>query len=110
MTIDRLQAVQAGLESSLERGVVIEILPGRVYRHQVIGVTIDGNHAVITDCGVDDAVVKDADTGAVIDDDVVTRELEFEAERSGGAWRIGGREPKTVHEWQGVAGCADGLS
>lgn len=107
MTIDRLQAVQAGLQDAIARGVVIQIPEDASYRHLVMDVEISGEQAVIRDCGVDDAVVVDASTGALIDGDVVTRELEFEAERTGGSWRIGGRQPRTVHEWQGVAGCAE---
>lgn len=110
MTVERLEGVQAGLRTSQERGVVVRIPEHADYRHVVTDVEVTGATAVIHDCAVDDAVVINVDTSDVVDDDVVTRELEISAEKIAGVWRISGRVPRTVQEWQGVAGCAEQLS
>lgn len=109
-TVERALGVKAGLERFLERGVVAQLRGDGSNTHAILSVEIDGSIAVLRDCSIDDGLLVSAATGAVVDDDVVTRESEFTLTAVDGSWKVSGTEPRLISEQPGVAGCAEQLS
>ncbi len=60
--------------------------------------------AIVQDCRIDDGVIVDSRTGAVIDADVVTKLLRFELSRVGEVWRVSSGVERS--RWDGINGCA----
>ncbi len=71
-------------------------------RVKVVGLT--GDIARLQDCATNDGIVYRVATGEVLDDGVVTRNVEATMRRVDGLWRLA--ETRVLQEWKGVAGCA----
>jgi hypothetical protein len=65
---------------------------------------IDGGTAVLQDCVVNDGIVYRVDTGEVLDDSVVTHNVEATMVQVDGEWKL--EQARLVQRWEGVAGCA----
>ena len=73
-------------------------------RHRVSATELQADGSVrITDCQVDDAVVYDTTSGAVINDAVVTNLIVATMVQEGDAWKVGLAE--RTKKWPGVVGC-----
>jgi len=70
----------------------------------VESVEVDGDTAVVVDCTVDDAVVRDKTSGRVVNDKVVTQRRRNTLRNDAGHWKITDRTNET--EQEGVTGCA----
>lgn len=98
---ERLASVKANAASNIDEGEVVVLPSNARYRHDVVVVQVDASLATLRACAVDDAVLLSANTGAVLDDDVVTREYLVTLEDSGDGWKVIGSELTTLHEWNG---------
>ena len=101
-----LQATKAQLVEERSRNEKVRYPEPSVLSHDVHVVKIDGITASITDCFVDDSIVFDGVTGAVLNDKVGTHEQigELVRNETTGQWRASGR--KTLRELEGVQKCA----
>lgn len=73
--------------------------------HQVVTVvSVDGDTAEVQECFVDDGMILDRATGAVLEDGVVTINMLGTMHRVDGAWKLA--EVTVIQHWEGVAGCA----
>ena len=86
-------------------GRVLRLPEDSVSRHDAEVVSISGDRAVVRDCNVDDGLVVDADSGEVLDDDVVTRLGTATLVREDGRWKVA--RTRVRQTWEGVAGCAE---
>lgn len=84
----------AALERSRER-VQEHLIFGQTVRDPSGGVqrtaptiTVEGNSARATQCAIDDAVVVRTDTGEVLNDKVVSTEVQLILERTGTSWKV----------------------
>ena len=55
-------------------------------------------------CAVDDGVIYDLATDAVVNEDVVTHSYQIDLELHDGVWKVS--RIVRVQQWEGVAGCA----
>lgn len=101
-----LQATKAQLAEQRSRNERVRYPEPSVLSHEVIVVKIDGDIASITDCFVDDAIVFNAVTGAVVNDEVGSQDLmgELVRNQTTGQWRVSGL--KTLRILEGVQKCA----
>jgi hypothetical protein len=73
-------------------------------RHQVSATELQADGSVrITDCQVDDAIVYDTTSGAVINDAVVTNLISATMVQQGSAWKLALAE--RTKKWPGVVEC-----
>lgn len=75
-----------------------------VSRTDALSIEITGDQAIVETCGVDDSVVFDTATGAVLNDDVVTVRASSTLTNVDGDWKLTTRSE--LERWEGVAGCA----
>jgi hypothetical protein len=73
-------------------------------RRSVEVLRIDDHTAVLQDCVVNDGIVYRVDTSEVLDDSVVTHNVEATMVRVDGQWKL--EQARLVQRWEGVAGCA----
>jgi hypothetical protein len=78
---------------------------GARYSHNPIDVLVDGDRAEVRDCSVDDGLIVDSSTGAVLNDAVNTRLIKAELVREGDQWKL--HDAAVISEWEGVSGCVD---
>lgn len=81
--------------------------PESVYRieHENVEM-VDATTARLTVCVVDDGVVYEVESGAIVNDRVETSRVTATMRMEAGVWKLAERE--LVEEWPGVAGCAAG--
>lgn len=79
--------------------------PESVYRieHEKVEI-VDATTARLTVCVVDDGVVYEVESGAIVNDRVETGRAIATMRVEAGVWKLAERE--LVEEWPGVAGCA----
>lgn len=79
--------------------------PDNPVGHQVVTVaSVDGGSAEVQECFVDDGVIVDRASGAVLNDRVVTLNSRGVMHRVDGVWKLA--EYRVIQSWEGVAGCA----
>jgi hypothetical protein len=66
-------------------------------------VGLEGDQALVADCGIDDAVVYDIVSGSRLNDVVETRLWRIEVRRVEGRWRV--YRLDTEQLWNGVSQC-----
>ena len=103
-TGEQLEAVIAETRANLDQGLAFRARPNPADIRTVAVVEVDGGHAVVQECFVDDGLVVRRDTGEVVNDTVATHNVRGELVRIDGAWRVS--EARLVQRWEGVAGCA----
>ena len=89
-------------------------LSGRVIRAvgpvtggvRVIGSSLSTEGAQVRACEVNDDQVVIADTGKVVNADVVTRLYDVTLVKDGDSWKVS--QIRVLDRWEGVAGCASG--
>lgn len=89
MTGDQQRIVTRNLEDMRARGHATRLPPNSQRRHdpRVVRLQADGS-VEVTSCEVDDSIVYEVDTGAVINDDVVTNVISATLVEERGQWKI----------------------
>jgi hypothetical protein len=89
MTGEQRQAVTRNLEDMQARGHATRLPPNSKRGHdpKVVELQPDGS-VHITSCEIDDSIVYDIDTGAVINDDVVTNVIAATLIEEHGRWKV----------------------
>lgn len=78
--------------------------PDSIHRIRMIAASVDGDHAEVEACSVDDGIVYEPATGKVLNDKVTTARDKATLSRVDGVWKLAIREQ--LEKWEGVAGCA----
>lgn len=99
-----LAGITANARTALEQNRASRIPENGRYVHRAEVLAIDGETATVRDCTIDDTVVIDTTTGAVIDDAVSTRLYISMMVREAGQWKLA-RQTREMG-WDGEAGCA----
>jgi hypothetical protein len=100
----QLEAVVAETRTNLDDGRAFEERPDPVNFQKVAVVSVEGDRAEVQECFVDDGLVIDYQTGAVLDDGISTHSVRGELHRVDGLWRVAATS--IIQSWEGVAGCA----
>lgn len=100
----QLDAVVAETQSNLDNGLALRRRDDPANIRRVTVVSIEGDHAVVQECFVDDGLVVRRDTGEAVNDTIATHNVRGELGRVDGAWRVA--EARLIQRWEGVAGCA----
>jgi hypothetical protein len=89
MTGDQRRIVTRNLEDMRAKGHATRLPPDSHRRHdpRVVRLRADGS-VEVTSCEVDDSIVYEVDTGAVINDDVVTNVISATLVNERGQWKI----------------------
>jgi hypothetical protein len=89
MTEDQQRIVTRNLEDMRARGHATRLPPDSQRRHDPRVVTLQADGSVdVTSCEVDDSIVYEVDTGAVINDDVVTNVISATLVEDRGQWKV----------------------
>lgn len=86
-------------------GVVGRLPDNSRFNVTVLSILVQGDVATVSACLVDDAVLFAAESGEIVDDDVLTARLSAEMHRIDGAWRA--YDLVRVREREGVVPCDD---
>lgn len=100
----QLDVVRTETRQRLEDGVAIRKAEPSQERHDVRVVSSSEARAELQDCSVSDGVLYRVDTGEVIDDSVVTRNVSAVMVIEDGKWKL--EQATVVQEWEGFGGCA----
>jgi hypothetical protein len=100
----QLDGVIAETQANLDAGRAFKDRPDPRNFRRVTVVSVSGDEAVVQECFVDDGLVIQRDTGAVINDTIATQNVRGELRRVDGEWRVSGSS--LVQRWEGVGGCA----
>jgi hypothetical protein len=103
-TGEQLLVVTRETQRNLDQGLTLQRRSGPAGIRRVRVVEVDGQRAQVQECVVDDELLVDRDTGAVVDDSIETHSVVGDLERVGGEWRVS--SVRLVQQWEGVAGCA----
>jgi hypothetical protein len=77
---------------------------GPLYEHAVLAVRVDGDSAVVEDCAIDDSRIVDLESGEVVDESVVTEQLQVTLVRAdNSAWRVD--SSTRTNSWEGAVEC-----
>ena len=101
---EELAAVVASTQGRLDAGQAIRAGEAGLADIGVGFVDAGASGASAAACAVDDGVIYDLATDAVINDDVVTHTYQIDLELHDGAWKVS--RIVRVQQWEGVAGCA----
>jgi len=103
-TGDQLTNVVAETQQRKDSGLGLRAADDPVKERRVRLVDVQGDTATIQDCATNDDVVYRVETGEVLDDSVVTRNISAEMRLVDGQWRLAAAQE--LQKWEGVAGCA----
>jgi hypothetical protein len=78
---------------------------GDLYAHVVTDVAVNGDTATLRDCAVDDSSLVEADSGEVVEQEVVTTSVEAVLIREGSAWLL--KELNPIESWEGAVPCRE---
>jgi len=105
-TGEQLETVVNETRANLEQGLAFRHAASPSGFQRVTVIEVDGDHAVVQECVVADAVIVRRDTGEVVNDAVATHNVRGELLRVDGVWKV--VSARLVQRWEGVAGCALG--
>ncbi len=100
----QLDNVIAETQRRLDAGHALRAADPSQTSHEVTVVSAEEGRVELQDCFVNDGVVYEIESGAVVDDSVVTRSVSALMVRVAGVWKL--ERASVVQEWEGVAGCA----
>ncbi len=100
----QLENVRAETQQRLDDGLALRPADQPLTDHRVRVVSLTADAAELQDCFVNDGVVYRVETGEVIDDAVVTRNVSASMAIVDGVWKL--ERATVIQEWKGVAGCA----
>ena len=101
---EELAAVVASTEARRDAGQAIRPGDAGLATIRVGFVDAGASGASVAACAVDDGVIYDLATDAVVNDDVVTHNYQIDLELHDGVWKVS--RIVRVQQWEGVAGCA----
>lgn len=99
-----LENIRAAAARNREEGITTALPEDSVSEEWPEVVSVNGDTATVRSCEVDDGLLVIAETGEVLDDDVVTYLIGATLVREGGRWKVS--YDSVEDEWEGVAGCA----
>lgn len=105
-TGEQLETVVNETRANLAQGLAFRRAASPSDFQRVTVIEVDGDHAVVQECVVADAVIVRRDTGEVVNDAVATHNVRGELLRVDGVWKV--VSARLVQRWEGVAGCALG--
>jgi hypothetical protein len=106
MTGDHQRVVTRDLDDRQARGEAARLPANSHLRHEVLSAELQPDGSVrITECEVNDAIIYDVVSGAVINDDVVTKLATATMVNEGGSWKIA--DSVVVRRWPGAVECAE---
>jgi hypothetical protein len=106
MTGDHKAMVTRNLEDRRARGQAVRHPENTRSTHTVRSAELRADGSVeIFDCEVDDAIVYDVSSGAVVDDEVVTNLVTGTVVQEGGRWKTA--YINVLRSWPGVTECDD---
>ena len=105
-TGEQLGQVRSETKANLDQGLALKAAANPTNFQRVTVVSVEGDHAVVQECVVDDAVVIRREGGEVVNESVTTQNVRGELDRVDGRWRVS--RVVLVQQWEGVAGCANG--
>jgi hypothetical protein len=106
MTGDHQRVVTRDLEDRQARGEAARLPANSHLRHEILSAALQPDGSVhITECEVNDAIIYDVVSGAVINDDVVTKLATATMVNEGGRWKIA--DSAVVRRWPGAVECAE---
>ena len=101
---EELATVTTNTQTRLDAGQAIRPGEQGLAEIRVGFVEAGASAATAAACAVDDGVIFDVATGAVVNDDVVTHNYQINLELHDGVWKVS--RIVRVQQWEGVAGCA----
>ncbi|MDY7106809.1 MAG: hypothetical protein S0880_37010 [Actinomycetota bacterium] len=101
---EALAAMVAETQQRLDGGLGIRAGEQALAEIRVGTARFGGDTAEVAVCSIDDGVIYEVATGAVVDDDVVTHSYLFDLELVDDQWRV--VRVVRLQRWEGVAGCA----
>lgn len=101
---EELAAVVASTQGRLDAGEAIRPGIAGLADIRVGFVDAGASGASAAACAVDDGVIYDLATDAVVNDDVITHTYQIDLELHDGVWKVS--RIVRVQQWEGVAGCA----
>ncbi len=101
---EELAAVVASTQGRLDAGEAIRPGDAGLADIRVGFVDAGASGASAAACAVDDGVIYELATDAVVNDDVVTHTYQIDLELHDGVWKVS--RIVRVQQWEGVAGCA----
>ena len=105
MTGDHQRVVTRDLEDRQARGEAARLPPNSQLRHEIHSADLQSDGSVrITECEVNDAIIYDVASGAVINDDVVTK-LATATMVDERGWKIA--DSTVVGRWPGAVECTE---
>jgi hypothetical protein len=105
ITADHQRVVTRNLQDRQARGEAVRHPAASQATHEIRSAELQPDGSVmITECEVDDAVVYVVATGAVVNDEVVTKLATAVMVEVDGSWRIAHSE--VIQRWRGVVECA----
>lgn len=100
----QLEQVIGETTSNLEARLAIRRPSDGQRRSRVEVRSVENDTATLQECAVDDGVIYQYETGAVVNDAVETHNVEAMMRRVDGKWKVEG--VRLLQRWEGVAGCA----
>jgi hypothetical protein len=106
MTGDHQRVVTRDLEDRQARGEAARLPTNSHLRHEVLSAELQPNGSVyIKECEVNDVIIYDVASSAVINDDVVTKLATATMVYEGGSWKIA--DSTVIMRWPGAVECAE---
>jgi hypothetical protein len=106
MTGDHQRVVTRDLENRQARGEATRLPTNSRLRHEILSAELRADGSVhITECEVNDAIVYNVASGAVINDDVVTKLATAKMVDEGGSWKVA--DSTVVRRWPGAVSCRE---
>lgn len=103
-TGEAFESVFQAAQANRLTGRILRLPENSITEYRIDEVDIDGDSAQVWGCTIDDGLVIDAETGDVLDDDIVTFRVSATLTRENGTWKVSHSESE--ESWEGVAGCA----
>lgn len=99
-----LEKQRSSIEEHRAQGITFKVPENSVFGHDLEVVGIDATTASVIDCLHDDWVQVNTATGAIVNDEVVTRELVMTLVREDGQWKV--QENRGEGKWDGIVECS----
>lgn len=100
----QLDNVIAETRERLEEGIAFRAAEPSKTSHDVRVVSRTDDRAELQDCFINDDVVYRIETGEILDDATVTRNVAAVMVRINGTWKL--ETASVLQQWEGIAGCA----
>ena len=99
-----LERAVGAIRDRRDLGRALSLPEGSRYGHVVEVTALTDSAAVVRDCAVDDGWVVDRASGRVLNDSVVTEQLEGHLTQTPVGWKVA--RVQVLRQWQGVSSCS----